>query len=142
MRQCTWKCTPFPRAFLRRGARGNVRHSHMLFYDAVHVEMYATPTCFSMTQCTWKSTTFLRVDTSAIFVCTFPCYSTCFSMYVQYFLRAFVAVHVEVRHPYVSFLRCQYIMCYPMLQCITLTCLSMLLHVEARHSHTSFLRCQ
>ncbi len=54
----TWKCTRLPRAFLCRGACGNVRHSHVLFFDAVRVEMYATPTCFSMRQCTWECTPF------------------------------------------------------------------------------------
>jgi hypothetical protein len=45
MRQCTWKC---------------VCHSYVLFYDAVHVEMSATSTCFSMRLCTWKCTSFPR----------------------------------------------------------------------------------
>jgi hypothetical protein len=36
----------------------------------------------SMRQCTWKCTPFSHVfDTIAIFLCPFPCYSTCFSMY-------------------------------------------------------------
>jgi hypothetical protein len=145
MRQCTWKCSPLPRAFLWGSTHGNVRHSHMLFYKKVNFEM------LYMRKCTWKCTPFphaflwgsarrnvcyfhvfffdaVHVEMYAIPIrvwhqCNTPVCFPHVTVNILVFSRAYVAMHVEVRHPYVSFLRCQ------------LSVHNVLSHVAVHNSH-------
>jgi hypothetical protein len=127
-----WKCAPFPRAFLRGRARGNVRLSHVLFYEAVHVEMYGIPTCLTPMQ----------------YSCVLYHVTVHILVSISHVLTAYAAVHVEVHYSPVSFLRCQYnfLLLSHVALLILVNNFNMLIyvavHVEVRHSHVSSLRWQ